>query len=85
MERIEQQVPRIRTATTAQPGAARASRRKPNPEALSVTDGTEHVVMVVEGIEHDGRTFAAFDADGHLIGWYPTCAEAMRAYPRKAP
>lgn len=80
MERIEQRMPRIRLATTAQPGAVPTSR-----EALSVTDGTEHVGTVVEGIEHNGKTFCAYAADGHLIGRYPTCQEAMRAFPRKAP
>lgn len=77
--------------TSARRSAARQQHSEkhhhwPAPNTpLFVTDGTEHVGMVVEGIEHDDRTFAAFDADGHLIGRYPTCAEAMRAFQRKVP
>jgi hypothetical protein len=67
----------------------RVNRRKraPDPEAsnaLSVCDGAVHVGTVAEGVEHDGRNFAAFDGDGRLIGRVATCAQARAAIPRRA-
>jgi hypothetical protein len=54
------------------------------PNALTVTDGVEHVGTVVEGIEQDGRFFA-FDTNGRKVGECETRAQAMVAIPSRSP
>lgn len=54
------------------------------PNALTVTDGVEHVGTVVEGIEQDGRFFV-FDTNRRKIGECETRAQAMAATPSKSP